>query len=159
MTTSTLSCRATVFFILCLSTAVRGWMPIVSWTTGSVRSNQCSTCKTVRRISNVMMKSASAETVVDRVDLWVRGQTFNELLDKAEVRKLLTELSEDDQYWKGQRQKFNDLHQEIDQWLRTEKRPLNEILSADFSNKVWLCLQLYFQPFLTRMDVADLQTS
>ncbi|EKX44982.1 hypothetical protein GUITHDRAFT_139269 [Guillardia theta CCMP2712] len=83
------------------------------------------------------MKSASAETVVDRVDLWVRGQTFNELLDKAEVRKLLTELSEDDQYWKDQRQKFNDLHQEIDQWLRTEKRPLNEILSADFSNKIY----------------------
>jgi len=98
---------------------------------------RCSSRTSVSRNFQVTMKSASAETVVDRVDLWVRRQTFNELLDKAEVRKLLTELSEDDQYWKDQRQKFNDLHQEIDQWLRTEKRPLNEILSADFSNKIF----------------------
>lgn len=41
------------------------------------------------------MSSRSA-TVVDEADAWIRKKTFGELMEKAELRNLLSELSNDD---------------------------------------------------------------
>jgi len=81
------------------------------------------------------MSSRSA-TVVDEADAWIRKKTFGELMEKAELRNLLSELSNDDAYWTGEREKFNELFETVDAYLRTEDRPLKEILRKGMADKI-----------------------
>ena len=43
-----------------------------------------------------------AETVIDRVDEWLRRQTFAGMVDRHEIKKLLTDVVSDDDYWQRQ---------------------------------------------------------
>jgi hypothetical protein len=45
------------------------------------------------------------ETVIDRVDEWVRKQTFGSMVDRQELKRLLKDVVSDDAYWQRQRGK------------------------------------------------------
>ena len=45
------------------------------------------------------MATGRTETVIDRVDEWLRRQTFGGLVDRQELKNLLKDLVADDAYW------------------------------------------------------------
>ena len=45
------------------------------------------------------MSTGRTETVIDRVDEWLRRQTFGGLVDRQELKTLLKDLVADDAYW------------------------------------------------------------
>ena len=49
------------------------------------------------------MSTGRAETVIDRVDEWLRLQTFSGMVDRHELKKLLSDVVSDDDYWARQR--------------------------------------------------------
>jgi len=69
------------------------------------------------------------ETVIDRVDEWLRRQTFGGMIDSHELKVLLKDLVSDDAYWQRQRGTYDTIFDEVDTLLRREERPLKEILN------------------------------
>jgi len=67
-------------------------------------------------------------TVVDKVELWLREQPIGGLLDKDELKGLLLDLDEDEEFWTTQKPKFDDIWKQVDSHLRQESRPLDTIL-------------------------------
>jgi hypothetical protein len=45
------------------------------------------------------ISTGRTETVIDRVDEWLRRQTFGGLVDRQELKNLLKDLVADDAYW------------------------------------------------------------
>jgi len=82
------------------------------------------------------MCAAPAETVVDRADGWVRGQTFAELFKKQEVKNLLQEIAEDSDYWMNQRKSFDQVVDLVEQYLRQEDRSLKSLLRDGLTNNI-----------------------
>ena len=52
-----------------------------------------------RRPVTLAMATGRTETVIDRVDEWLRRQTFGGLVDRQELKNLLKDLVADDAYW------------------------------------------------------------
>ena len=77
----------------------------------------------------VMMSGGRTETVIDRVDEWLRKQTFGSMVDRQELKKLLKDVVSDDAYWQRQRGTYDTIFDEVDTLLRREERPLKDILN------------------------------
>ena len=58
----------------------------------------------VRRgaVVSLAMAAGRTETVIDRVDEWLRRQTFGGMVDRQELKNLLKDLVSDDAYWQRQ---------------------------------------------------------
>ena len=82
------------------------------------------------------MSTGRAETVIDRVDEWLRLQTFSGMVDRHELKKLLSDVVSDDDYWARQRGTYDTIFDEVDTLLRREERPLQQILNEGVLAKV-----------------------
>lgn len=54
-------------------------------------------------LAGLRMTAGRTETVIDRVDEWVRKQTFGSMVDRQELKRLLKDVVTDDAYWQRQR--------------------------------------------------------
>ena len=82
------------------------------------------------------MSTGRAETVIDRVDEWLRLQTFSGMVDRHELKKLLSDVVSDAAYWARQRGTYDTIFDEVDTLLRREERPLQQILNEGVLAKV-----------------------
>lgn len=68
---------------------------------------------------------------VQRFDAWLRTQTLEALLPRAELQALLEEAGGDDAAWQRTRPHFERLWTRADELLRAEQRPLEALLSPE----------------------------
>jgi len=92
--------------------------------------------RALRRVPCAVTMGGREETVIDRVDEWLRRQTFSEMVDSHELKLLFKDVVSDDAYWQRQRGTYDTIFDEVDTLLRREKRPLKEILNNGVLDKL-----------------------
>lgn len=77
-----------------------------------------------------------ASGLLDALDVWMRRQTIEAVLPRAQAKALLNDLREDRRFWAQQRKQFAVVWESIEIGLREETRPLSKVLGADTSARL-----------------------
>ena len=80
--------------------------------------------------------SAAAETLLNALDSWMRLQTIESVLPRAQAKALLLDLRDDRRFWAQQRTQFNVVWVSLEKALRVEERPLSELLGEMTSDRL-----------------------
>lgn len=72
-----------------------------------------------------------AGQLLDALDFWLRRETIESVLPRAQAKALLTDLRDDRRFWAQQRKQFAVVWVSVEAAMREEVRPLSTVVGPD----------------------------